>query len=66
MLFFIMIIQPYFIVISTMIFSQSLAVITLDNINFYDNNFQDCYSNTINHVKLMGWYNRYNQRKASK
>ena len=49
-----------------MIFSQSLAMITLDNINFYDNNFQDCYSNTINHVKLMDWYNRYNQRKASK
>ena len=49
-----------------MIFSQSLAVITLDNINFYDNNFEDCYSDTINHVKRMGWYNRYNQRKASK
>ena len=39
---------------------------TLHNINLDDNNFDDCDTETINHVKLMGWYNRFKQGKACK
>ena len=49
-------------------FSNDIGVvcITLDNINLYDTNFDNCYTQTINHVKLMGWYNRYKQYKTFK
>ena len=36
----------------------------LDNINLDDNNFDDCDLETINHVRLMAWYNRFKQHKA--
>ena len=36
----------------------------LDNINLDDNNFGDCDPETINHVRLMAWYNRFKQHKA--
>ena len=49
-------------------FSSGIGVnsLTLANTNLDDNNFDDCGPETINHVKLMPWHNKYKQRNASK
>ena len=36
-----------------------LSSIILDNINLDNDNFDDCDPEGINHVRLMGWYNRF-------
>ena len=43
-----------------------LNSITLYNINFDDDNFVACDPETISHIRLMAWYNRFKQRKACK
>ena len=40
---------------------MGLNSITLDNINFDDDHFDYCDP----HVRLIVWYNKYKQRKAS-
>ena len=47
-------------------FSNDIGLnrINLNNVNLDDNNFVNCSLETINHVRLMAWYNRYNQYKA--
>ena len=40
--------------------------INLNNVNPDDVNFDDYDPKTINHVRLMAWYNRYKQHKAFK
>ena len=49
-------------------FSNAIGLnsITLYSINLDDDNFDDCDPETICHVRLTAWYNRYKQRKASK
>ena len=44
----------------------NLNSVTLDNINLDDNGFDYCDPETINQVRLIGCYNKYKQRKASK
>ena len=43
-----------------------LNSISLFNINLYDENFDYCDPETINHVRLMGWYNKFKQCKSLK
>ena len=43
-----------------------LNSLNLNNINFDDDNFDDYDLETINHVRLMAWYDRYNQHKVWK
>ena len=46
---------------------MGLNSITLDNnINLDHNNFDYCDPESNNHVRVMAWYNRYKQLKASK
>ena len=40
--------------------------VILDKINLDDNSFDNCDRETINHVKLMAFHNKYKQLKASK
>ena len=44
----------------------NLNSVTLDNINLDDDGFDYCDPETINQVRLIGCYNKYKQRKASK
>ena len=44
----------------------NLNSVTLDNINLDDNGSDYCDPETINQVRLIGCYNKYKQRKASK
>ena len=41
-----------------------LNSVSLFNINLDNESSDYCYPETINHVKLMGWYNRFKQSKA--
>ena len=43
-----------------------LNIINLRNNNLEDDNFDDCDPNNINHVRIMGNYNRYKQHRACK
>lgn len=45
---------------------KGLNIVTLDSNNLDDNNFDNVDPEIINHIKLMGWYNRFNQGKARK
>ena len=45
---------------------KGLNIVTLDSINLDDYNFDNFDLETINHIKLMGSYNRFNQGKARK
>ena len=45
---------------------KGLNIVTLDSNNLDDNNFDKVDPEIINHIKLMGWYNRFNQGKARK
>ena len=47
-------------------FSEDLDhnIIIFDNINLDDEYFNYCDPDTINHVKLMGWYKKHTQRKS--
>ena len=49
-------------------FSEDLGSnsVILGNINLDDEHFDYCDSETINHVRLMSWYDKYKQRKVSK
>ena len=49
-------------------FSNNIGLnsINLNNINPDDDDFDNFDPETINHVRLMAWYNRYKQRKAYK
>ena len=40
--------------------------IMLNNANLNDDNFDDCDRKTINHFRIMTWYNRYKQNKGCK
>ena len=44
----------------------TISSINLRNINFKDDNFDNCDPKIISHVKLMAWYNRFKQPKACK
>ena len=44
----------------------SFNIKSFDNINLYDSYFSYCDRKTINHARLMTWYNKYKQCKASK
>ena len=50
------------------LFSEDIGLnsITIDNINLDDDHFDFCDPKTINHVTLMGKYNKHKQPKASK
>ena len=42
-----------------------LDSISLNNFNLDEDNFDYCdHPETINHVRLVGWYNKFEQRKA--
>ena len=43
-----------------------LNSVNLNNVNLVDDNFDNYDPKTINHVKLMAWYNRFKQCKAHK
>ena len=43
-----------------------LNSVTLDNNNLDDRHFDYCDQETINHVRLVEWRNKYKQRKSSK
>ena len=43
-----------------------LNSINFDKINLYDDHFDYCDPETINHVKFIVWHIKYTQRKASK
>ena len=45
---------------------MSLNTIILDNAKFDDDNFDEDDPQTIIHVRLMAWSNKYNQRQAFK
>ena len=45
---------------------KGLNIVILDSINLEGNNFDSFDPETINHIILMGWYNRLNQDKARK
>lgn len=45
---------------------KGLNIVTLGSINLDDYNFDNFDLETINHIKLMGSYNRFNQGKARK
>ena len=45
---------------------KGLNIVTLESINPEGNNFDNFDPETINHIILMGWYNRLNQDKARK
>ena len=45
---------------------MGLVIIDLDNINLDDDNFDEDALETIIHVRLMAWCNRFKQRKACK
>ena len=49
-------------------FSEDIGLnsITFVNFNLDDDHFDYCDSETINHVRVMGWHDQYKQRKASK
>ena len=49
-------------------FSEDVVLnsISFDNTNLDDEHFDHCDPEIINHVRHMGWYNKYKQRKASK
>ena len=49
-------------------FSEGIGLnsVTLDDINLDDDHFDYCDVETINHVRLIGWYNKYKHRKISK
>lgn len=40
--------------------------VILGNVNLEDEYFNYCDPETINHVKIVGWYNKYKQCKTSK
>ena len=42
----------------------TLILQIFNNINLYDDNFDDDDPETIIHVRLMAWCNRYKQRKV--
>ena len=41
-------------------------IIDLSNINFNDDNFDEDDPETINHVRLMAWFDRYKQHNTCK
>ena len=49
-------------------FSEDIGLnrINLNNAKLDDENLDDCDSEIISHVKLMGWSNKYKQQKACK
>ena len=49
-------------------FSNDIGVnsINLNNVNLYDDDFDNCDSETINHVRLIPWYKRQKQHCACK
>ena len=49
-------------------FSNDIGLnsINLNNINRDKNNFDDCDPKTINHIRLMTWYNRFKQHNGYK
>ena len=40
--------------------------VILGNVNLEDEYFNYCDPETINHVKIVGWYNKYKQCKTAK
>ena len=49
-------------------FSNDIGLnsVIMNNINLDDDDFGDCDPETINHGRLMAWYNRYKQHKKCK
>ena len=47
-------------------FSNDMGYNTIDNNILDDGNFDENDPETINHVRLMNWCNRFKQRKACK
>ena len=49
-------------------FSEDIGLnsITLVNINLDDDHFDCCDPETVNHIRLMGWYNKYNAKHQKK
>ena len=45
---------------------KGLHIVTLDSINLDDNDFDNFDPETVTHIMLLGWYNRFNQGKARK